>query len=69
MNAGGGLKGPWYCPRCGGEVKTVIASIDPRYPLGRCKTNGKVALTADSAEAARLATNYRAEMAAREAWA
>jgi hypothetical protein len=52
-------KGPWYCPRCGAEVRIVIASIDPRYPLGRCPTNGKVALTASSVEASRLAELYR----------
>ena len=54
----------WFCPRCGGEVTKVIPSIDPRYPLGRCKTNGKVALTSDQAAAQRLAAEYQAELAA-----
>lgn len=40
----------------------IIPSIDARYPLGRCKTNGKVALTSDEAEANRLAGEYRLQM-------
>lgn len=60
----GGGPSKWYCPRCGGEVTKLTPSIDPRYPLGRCKTNGKVALTADLAEAQRLAAKYQAELAA-----
>lgn len=61
MTAGGG---PWFCPRCGDKVTKVIPSLDPRYPLGRCKTNGKVALTADRNAAQRLAAEYQAELAA-----
>lgn len=42
----------------------MIASLDPRYPLGKCKTNGRVAVTADELEANRLAALYQAEQRA-----
>lgn len=56
--AGGG---PWFCPRCGGKVARIEPSIDPRFPLGHCKKNGKVPVIGDAHEAARLAEDYLAE--------
>lgn len=54
------LVGPWFCPRCGGQVDRVQPSIDPRFPLGVCATNGKLPVTRDAATAQRLAAEYQA---------
>jgi len=43
-------------------VSKIEPSIDPRYPFGRCKTNGKVPVIASHAEATRLAAIYQGEL-------
>lgn len=45
----------------------MTPSIDPRYPFGSCKTNGRLPVIRDRAEAQRLAAIYQVELDKRRA--